>query len=50
VALNGADVIAARHDNVVQAVVTGLAHHSLALFVGYAVSLVTLVLRQRAAR
>ena len=50
VALNGVDVIAARHDNVVQAVVTGLAHHSVALFVGYAVALVTLVLRQRASR
>jgi hypothetical protein len=50
VALNGTDVIAARHDNVVQAVVTGLAHHSVALFIGYAVSLVTLVLRQRATR
>jgi hypothetical protein len=50
VALNGADVIATRHDNVVQAVVTGLAHHSIGLFVGYAVSLVTLVLRQRATR
>jgi hypothetical protein len=48
VALNGADVIAARHDGVVQAVVTGLAHHSVALFVGYAVALGTLVLRQRA--
>jgi hypothetical protein len=50
VALNGADVIAARHDNVVQAVVTGLAHHSVALFIGYAVALATLVLRQRATR
>lgn len=48
VALNGARVIATRHDSVVQAVVTGLAHHSVALFVGYAVCLVTLVLRQRA--
>lgn len=50
VALNGADVIAHRHDNVVQAVITGLAHHSIALFIGYAACLVTLVLRQRAAR
>jgi hypothetical protein len=50
VALNGARVIAARHDSVVQAVVTGLAHHSVALFVGYALCLVTLVLRQRALR
>jgi hypothetical protein len=48
VALNGAQVIAARQDNVVQAVVTGLAHHSIALFVGYAVCLLTLVLRRSA--
>ncbi|HEY3529501.1 MAG TPA: DUF6542 domain-containing protein [Nocardioides sp.] len=47
VALNGAQVIADRHDSVVQAVITGLARHSLALFIGYAVCLVTLVLRQR---
>ena len=50
VALNGAQVIAARHDSVLQAVITGLAHHSVALFVGYAGCLATLVLRQRAAR
>ena len=50
VALNGTDVIATRHDSVVQAVVTGLAHHSVALFVGYAVCLVTLVLRQSKGR
>jgi hypothetical protein len=50
VALNGSQVIAARHDSVVQAVITGLAHHSVALFVGYAACLVALVLRQRAAR
>jgi hypothetical protein len=50
VALNGAQVVASRHDSVLQAVITGLAHHSVALFVGYAVCLVTLVLRQRAAR
>jgi hypothetical protein len=50
VALNGTEVIAHRHDSVVQAVVTGLAHHSVALFIGYAGCLVTLVLRQRAAR
>ncbi len=50
VALNGTEVIAQRHDSVVQAVVTGLAHHSVALFVGYAACLVTLVLRQRSAR
>lgn len=50
VALNGTRVIADPHDSVVQAVITGLAHHSVALFVGYAACLVTLVLRQRAAR
>ncbi len=50
VALNGTEVIATRHDSVVQAVVTGLAHHSVALFVGYALCLGILVLRQRAAR
>lgn len=48
VALNGPGVVAARHDGFVQAVVTGLARHSLALFVGYAACLVTLVLRRRA--
>ena len=50
VALNGTQVIATRHDSVIQAVITGLAHRSVALFIGYAVCLVTLVLRQRAAR
>jgi hypothetical protein len=50
VALNGPRVIAAAHDSVVQAVVTGLAHHSVALFAGYAVCLLTLLARQRAAR
>jgi hypothetical protein len=47
VALNGPQVIAAAHDGLVQAVITGLAHHSLALFAGYAVCLVTLLARQR---
>ena len=32
-----------------QAVVSGLAHHSVALVVGYALCLVTLLARQRAA-
>jgi len=50
VALNGTHVIAARNDSVVQAVITGLAHHAVALFVGYAVCLVTLGLRRSAAR
>ncbi|MGA8247046.1 MAG: DUF6542 domain-containing protein [Nocardioides sp.] len=49
VALNGPQVIATRHDGVVQAVVTGLAHHSMGLFAGYAVCLLTLLVRQRAA-
>jgi hypothetical protein len=47
VALNGAQVIAAPHDSTVQAVITGLAHHSVALFSAYAVCLVTLLARQR---
>ena len=50
VAFNGPKVIASAHDGVVQAVVTGLAHHSLALFAGYAVCLGTLLARQRLAR
>jgi hypothetical protein len=50
VALNGTQVIASKHDSVIQAVITGLAHHSIALFIGYAVCLATLVLRQRALR
>ncbi len=50
VALNGPEVIATPHDSVVQAVITGLARHSLALFAGYAVCLATLLARQRGAR
>jgi len=34
----------------VQAVITGLAHHSVALFVGYTVCLLTLLARQRLPR
>ena len=49
VALNGPKVIATPHDGMVQAVITGLAHHSLALFAGYAVCLITLLVRQRTA-
>jgi hypothetical protein len=49
VALNGTRVIAHRHDSIVQAVVTGLAHHSVALFIGYAACLVILVLRRHTA-
>jgi hypothetical protein len=48
VALNGPAIVATRHDGVVQAVVSGLARHSLALFLGYAVCLAVLVLRRRA--
>jgi len=47
VAVNGPEVIAAPRDGVVQAVISGLAHHSLALFAGYAVCLLTLLGRQR---
>ena len=47
VALNGPKVIATPHDGVIQAVISGLAHHSLALFAGYAVCLLTLLARQR---
>ncbi|MGC4109561.1 MAG: hypothetical protein QM747_03860 [Nocardioides sp.] len=50
VALNGPTIVTGRHDGVVQAVVTGLARHSLALFLGYAACLLTLVLRRRAER
>jgi Domain of unknown function (DUF6542) len=50
VALNGPDVIADRHDSIVQAIITGLAHHSVALFAGYAVCLLTLLARQRLPR
>lgn len=49
VALNGPKVIATKQDGVVQAVVTGLAHHSVALFLGYALCLGTLLVRQRLA-
>jgi hypothetical protein len=47
VAFNGPKVIATAHDGVVQAVITGLAHHSLGLFAGYAVCLAMLLARQR---
>jgi len=50
VALNGSQVIANPHDSTVQAVITGLAHHSVALFAGYAVCLLTLLMRQRLRR
>ena len=41
------DVIADAEDGVVQAVVAGLAHHSVALVVGYVLALVTLAIRHR---
>lgn len=50
VALNGPKVIAHAQDSTVQAVVTGLAHHSVALFTGYAVCLLALLARQRLSR
>ena len=50
VALNGSQVIADPHDSTVQAIITGLAHHSVALFAGYAVCLLTLLARQRLPR
>jgi hypothetical protein len=50
VAFNGPKVIARAQDGMVQAVVTGLAHHSLALFAGYAVCLGMLLARQRFSR
>jgi len=42
--------IASHDDGVVQAVVTGLAHHAFALGVGYAACLVCLVVRDRVLR
>jgi hypothetical protein len=47
VALNGPKVIAARGDGIVQAVVTGLARHSLPLLLGYAAALLILLARRR---
>ena len=49
IGLTAPDVIAERHDGVVQAVVSGLAHHSGALVAGYALCLATLALRTRTA-
>ena len=42
--------IASPRDGLVQAVVSGLAHHSVALVCGYALCLATLLARQRTAR
>jgi hypothetical protein len=49
-ALDRPAAIANPDDGLVQAVVSGLAHHSVALVCGYALCLVTLFARQRAAR
>lgn len=44
------EVIADPRDGVIQAVVSGLSHHSVALVVGYLLCLVCLALRQRMAQ
>jgi len=49
-ALGRPEAIAEPQDGLVQAVVSGLAHHSVALTIGYALCLATLLARQRAAR
>ena len=49
-AVDRPEAIASAQDGIVQAVVSGLAHHSVALVCGYTLCLVTLFARQRAAR
>jgi hypothetical protein len=49
-AIDRPGAIASPRDGLVQAVISGLAHHSVALVCGYALCLVTLLARQRAAR
>jgi len=49
-AIDRPGAIASPRDGLVQAVVSGLAHHSVALVCGYALCLVTLLARQRTAR
>lgn len=49
-ALVDTDVLARPTDGVVQATVTGLAHHMVALGVGYLLCLAVLVVRQRVTR
>jgi len=49
-AITRPQVIADRGDGVVQAVVSGLSHHSLALCVGYVLCLACLAVRQRVAQ
>lgn len=46
-AMTSRPVIARPHDNLVQTLVTGLAHHAMALAVGYAVCLAILAWRYR---
>ncbi len=48
VGLTRAEMIAEAEDGVVQAVLSGLSHHSLALLVGYALCLACLGVRHRA--
>jgi hypothetical protein len=50
VGISRPDVIAHEHDGVVQAVVSGLSHHSGALVVGYLLCLACLGVRQRVTR
>ncbi|MGI8524155.1 MAG: DUF6542 domain-containing protein, partial [Nocardioides sp.] len=49
-AVHDPSLLGRQGDGVVQAVTSGLAHHSIALVVGYAASLAILVTRQRIAR
>ena len=49
-AFSDTDVLARPEDSIVQAVVTGLAHHSVALLAGNLVCLAVLVVRQRVSR
>jgi hypothetical protein len=49
-AIDRPGTIAEPRDGLVQAVVSGLAHHSVALIIGYGLCLATLFARQRAAR
>ena len=49
-AVDRPEAIAAAGDGIIQAVVSGLAHHSVALVCGYALCLATLFARQRTQR
>ena len=48
-AMSRSEAIARAEDGVVQAVVSGLSHHAVALALGYALALVVLLVRQRVA-